>query len=90
MAEFFKSQRGKPKLAYQGYCYTENGKSTAKEGERYWRCDQYTPSKCRGRAITDSSNQVTVTGAHEHLPDPLDVQVSVTHNTSADNLYLFT
>ena len=60
MAIFFKSQRGKDKLAYGGFIYLQDGHGET--GERWWYCEEYKKTlKCLGRAKTDPNNNVTVT-----------------------------
>ena len=66
--EYFKSQKGKPKLTLEGYVYT---KDKSKDDKHYWRCED---RMCRGR-LTLKGEVVLSTTAHTHAPDSIAVQV---------------
>lgn len=63
--------RGQPKLIMNGYMYT-----IVRQGVKVlWRCNA---KGCKGRAVTYSDFELSMTGAergsHTHLPDPIEVE----------------
>lgn len=64
---FTPSNRGRPKLILKHYSFKrDKGDST----KTYWTCDKFSKFKCRCRAITYKSGQITVNEyEHNHPPD---------------------
>ena len=63
---FFKSQKGKQKLAFEGYMYICDRKT---ENKTYWKCES---GLCRGRLLTthkDSEVEARPTKEHNHVLD---------------------
>jgi hypothetical protein len=78
MASFIKTKRDSDKLVYDGHTYFKH--STASQNRIYWGCILRRKIKCRGFAVTDANNAVTVTNQHTHGPtyDPV-TNSSTTH-----------
>lgn len=64
MASFIKTKRDSDKLVYEGHTYFKH--STASQNRIYWGCILRRKIKCRGFAVTDANNEVTVTNQHCH------------------------
>jgi hypothetical protein len=62
--EYFKSNRGALKLAFQGYRYTKEKK--ANEHKIYWRCEN---RDCKGRVTTVDDVVVKSSEHNMHAPD---------------------
>ena len=63
--KFYKSKRGFPKVAHDGFSYcleSESGDS------KYWKCDQ---RPCKGRAITCDNRLVSTRPHNIHESDPI-------------------
>ena len=70
--EFLKSQKGKQKLAFEGYMYICDSKI---ENKTYRKCES---GLCRGRLITtnkDSEVEARPTKEHFHVPDTAKIEV---------------
>ena len=70
--EFLKSQKGKQKLAFEGYMYICDSKI---ENKTYWKCES---GLCRAHLITtnkDSEVEARPTKEHFHVPDTAKIEV---------------
>ena len=79
MAYFIKSERGKEKLAFEGYIYVKHRQNDV--GIIFWECEKKRSNlKCRGRVTTQGmavGTQVNVTQLHvDHAPSLVHVEAS--------------
>ncbi|XP_058057605.1 modifier of mdg4-like isoform X29 [Anopheles bellator] len=69
LAQFGSTQRGKPLLIIDGYCYIRNGEF---HGTINWRCSFHRQQRCKAKAITvkrDGREYVKLTkSTHTHSP----------------------
>jgi len=73
------SQKGKKKLAYQGYMYLVH--STRANGSLRWRCADSKKYKCYGSIQTDANcGSIEITNSHVHVADRAAVDVAVCRN----------
>ena len=70
MAEFVKSEKGKPMLLVDGHLFVKDKKIRDKT---YWKCHKFS-SYCKCRAITVNED-VTISKEHNHSADPADIEV---------------
>ncbi|XP_037049634.1 uncharacterized protein LOC119083925 [Bradysia coprophila] len=63
--EIVRNQKGGEVALHKGYEYTKNGKSTETQ---YWRCTQYSMTRCPGRMNSVGINVKKVLD-HSHAPD---------------------
>lgn len=72
---FFKSERGKDKVAFDGQSFVRD-KTTGIT--RYWHCDQKSITGCTARLITKDENLHKVSGGdHNHAADPGKIVIAV-------------
>ena len=69
MASFFETSKGKPKLAYNGFCYVRDKPYGSKI---YWRCDI---RGCSGRVTTENDTVIREAGHTLHGPDSSAVEI---------------
>ncbi|CAK8697796.1 unnamed protein product [Clavelina lepadiformis] len=70
--EFISSEKGKRKLALNGFMYVRN---KTKNGVTYWRCEDYL--KCKSRVSTAEDDSLMRTPSeHSHPPNPARVIVA--------------
>lgn len=67
MAEYLKTQKGKTKLAYKGYCYVKD--RNLKNGAASWICDLRYQYSCKGRIRMAADGHIEITTDHSHAPD---------------------
>lgn len=70
MAEFVKSEKGKPMLLVDGHLFVKDKKI---QDKTYWKCHKFS-SYCKCRAITVNED-VTISKEHNHSADPADIEV---------------
>ena len=70
MAEFVKSEKGKPVLLVNGHLFVKDKQI---QDKIYWKCHKFA-NYCKCRAITVKEN-VTVSKEHNHPGDPTGVEV---------------
>uniref|UniRef100_A0AC35FTI0 FLYWCH-type domain-containing protein n=1 Tax=Panagrolaimus sp. PS1159 TaxID=55785 RepID=A0AC35FTI0_9BILA len=82
MAQFFRSQRGRPKLGHEGYIYQCQRET---EHEILWRCEaREKKEKCPAKAKS-MGNIVTILKAHNHPPDYANVEKEILKRNIIDN-----
>ena len=72
--EIMVSQRGKPKLGYQGHVYVKD--KLSKDGRtQFWRCQDV--GSCKGRLHTsvESNEVLRIVGTHSDEPDPTNLEM---------------
>ncbi|XP_076816250.1 uncharacterized protein LOC143462093 [Clavelina lepadiformis] len=70
--EFISSEKGKRKLALNGFMYVRD---KTKNGVTYWRCEDYL--KCKSRVSTTEDDSLKrAPSEHSHPPNPARVIVA--------------
>lgn len=81
MARILLSEKGRPKLIFDGYGYVKESDCGNKT---HWRCEFKTSKSCKGRAHTiigaQDGDRVEIRNKHNHLPAATRVEVIETTN----------
>ena len=68
-----KTQKAKDLLIHGGFSYIFE--SNGANGKKIWRCSKWTSIKCKGRCHSIESQIIWQSDNHNHLPDPISIEV---------------
>ena len=69
------TQRGKEKIACNGFLYTFDKESTADKNVKFWRCDRI--GRCKARIATKNGRVIKEVNKHLHEPSATDVEIAL-------------
>ena len=70
VVEFTKSEKGRTKVVYQGFCYNFDKLSKADSEISFWLCENYYKEwNCKARIHMKDQNVVSLKGSHNHGPN---------------------